>query len=177
MQRSQLSLRQLSDELRGELWDDKAQILIFRRIAMGLSDNLLNPDKKALIVKDCCEMIDAQVASKSGLSGVAIKTAFAALKGIKPNYIYGVVDSLLLPCFTAIDPLWVEGVQQGEPVEYLKANRSQTADALLAVTDAKVKNSKIQLVRGVYDKLRNSAKQHVEEAVPDFAQIIGKHAI
>jgi len=143
---------------------------------MGLSDNLLNPDRKALMTQDFCEMIDAQVASKSGLSGIAIKTAFAALKGIKPNYIYGVVDSLLQPCFTAIDPLWEQGLEQGEPVEYLKAHKSQTADALLAVTDAKVKNTKIQVVRGVYDKLRNSAKQHVEEAVPDFAEIIGKYA-
>ncbi len=144
---------------------------------MGLSDNLLNPNNKPLIVQDCCEMIDAQVASKSGLSGMAIKTAFAALKGIKPNYIHGVVDSLLIPCLTAIDPLWDEGIAQGEPVEYLKANQSRTADALLAVTDTKVKNSKLQLVRGVYDKLRNSAKQHVEEAVPHFAQIIGKYSL
>jgi hypothetical protein len=144
---------------------------------MGLSDNLLTADNKPLIVQDCCEMIDAKVASKSGVSGMAIKTAFAALKGIKPNYIHSVVDSLLLPCFTAIDPLWEEGLQQGEPVEYLKANRSQTADALLGITDTKVKNSKLQVVRGVYGKLRNSAKQHVEEAIPDFAQIIGKHAI
>jgi hypothetical protein len=143
---------------------------------MSLSDNLLNPNNKALIVQDCCEMIDVQVAGKSGLSGMAIKTAFAALKGIKPNYIHGVVDSLSKPCFIAIDPLWEEGLQQGEPVEYLKTNRSQTADALLSVTDAKAKNSKIQLVRGVYGKLRNSAKQHVEEAIPDFAQIIGKYA-
>jgi len=143
---------------------------------MGLSENLLNPDNKALIVQDYCQMIDAQVAGKTGLSGIAIKAAFATLKGIKPNYIHGVVDSILQPCFTAIDPLWEEGSQQGEPVEYLKANKSRTADALLTVTDTKVKNANSQLVRGVYDKLRNSAKQHVEEAVPDFAQIIGKYA-
>jgi hypothetical protein len=121
-------------------------------------------------------MIDAKVASKSGVSGMAIKTAFAALKGIKPNYIHSVVDSILQPCFTALDPLWEEGLQQGEPVEYLKANKSQTADALLSVTDIKAKNSKLQVVRGVYGKLRNSAKQHVEDAIPDFAQIIGKYA-
>ena len=144
---------------------------------MGLSNNLLNPNNKSLIVRDCCEMIDAQVAGKSGLSGIAIKTAFAALKGIKPNYIYGVVDSLLVPCFNAIDPLWDEGIAQGEPVEYLKANRSRTADALLIVTDEKVKSTKLQLVKGVYDKLRSSAKQHVEEAVPAFAQIIGKYSL
>ncbi|WYL96931.1 MAG: hypothetical protein HEQ35_26900 [Gloeotrichia echinulata IR180] len=143
---------------------------------MGLSDELLNSNNKALIVADCCTMIDAQLASKSGVSGMALKAAFAALKGVKPGYIPDVVESLLPPCFTALDPIWSEGVQQGEPVEYLTANSSRTADALLGVTDAKVKNTKRQIVRGTYDKFRNSAKKHVEEAVPDLAKVIGKYA-
>lgn len=143
---------------------------------MGLSENLLTPDNKALIVQECCELIDAQLAGKTGMSGIALKTAFAALKGLKPNYIHGVVDSLSQPCFNEIDPIWAEGLQQGEPVEYLKANKSRTADALLAVTDTKAKNTKIQLVRGVYEKFRDSAKKHVEDAVPDLAEIIGKYA-
>ncbi|MDP5015985.1 MAG: hypothetical protein NWQ43_01520, partial [Dolichospermum sp.] len=66
--------------------------------------------------------------------------------------------------------------EEGEPVEYLIANSSQTADALLGVTDARIKNTKRQVVRGTYDKFRNSAKKHVEEAVPDLAKILGKYA-
>ena len=142
---------------------------------MGLSDGLLNPDKKALVVDDCCNIIEAQLASKSGLSGMALKTAFAALKGIKPGYIPNVVEQLLPQCFDALDPVWSEGVQKGDPVAHLVENRSLTADALLSITDAKVKDSKRQLVRGTYDKFRGSAKQHVEEAVPDFAKVIEKY--
>ncbi|BAT51363.1 unknown protein [Nostoc sp. NIES-3756] len=143
---------------------------------MGLSDGLLNPAKKALVVDDCCRMIDAQLASKSGLSGMALKTAFAALKGIKPGYIPNVVEQLLPQCCEALDPIWSEGVQKGDPVGHLVDNRSRTADALLSITDARVKDSKRQLVRGTYDKFRGSAKQHVEEAVPDFAQVIERYA-
>ena len=142
---------------------------------MGLSDGLLNQNKKAMVVDDCCSMIEAQLASKSGISGIALKTAFAALKGVKPGYIPDVVEQLLPHCFTALDPIWSEGVQKGEPVEHLAANRSRTADALLGVTDARVKNTKRQIVRGTYEKLRGSAKKHVEEAVPDLAKVIDKY--
>jgi hypothetical protein len=143
---------------------------------MGLSEKIINSGQKDLIVQDCCTMIDAQLASKSGISGMALKAAFAALKGIQPGYIPHVIESLLPVCLTAIDPIWSEGVQQGEPVKYLAANRSRTADALLSVTDARVQYTKRQIVRGTYDKLRSSAKKNVEDAVPDLAQVIGKYA-
>lgn len=143
---------------------------------MGLSDGLLNPDKKTMVVDDCCNMIEAQLASKSGISGIALKTAFSALKGVKPGYIPYVVEQLLPQCCTALDPIWSEGVQNGNPVAYLDANRSRTAEALLGVTDERVKSAKRPIVRGTYDKLRGSAKKHVEEAVPDFAKIIDKYA-
>ncbi len=142
---------------------------------MGLSDGLLNPDKKAMVVDDCCNMIEAQLASKSGLGGMALKTAFAALKGVKPGYIPYVVEILLPQCFTALDPIWSEGVQKGDPVGHLVASRSDTADALLSVTDEKAKNISRPIVRGTYEKLRGSAKQHVEEAVPDLAKVIDKY--
>jgi hypothetical protein len=143
---------------------------------MGLSDELLNSHNQALIVKDCCDMIDSQLASKSGMSGIALKAAFGALKGIKPGYVPDVIESLLPTCFNALDPIWSEGVQQGEPVKYLTENSSRTADALLNVTDERVKHTKRQIVRGTYDKFRNSAKKHVEDAIPDLATIIGKYA-
>ncbi|MEH2243810.1 DUF6918 family protein [Nostoc sp.] len=142
---------------------------------MGLNDGLLNPTKKAMVVDDCCKMIEGQLAAKSGMSGIALKTAFAALKGVKPGYIPYVVEQILPQCFTALDPVWSEGVEKGNPIEHLSANRSHTADALLGVTDARVKDVKRQIVRGTYEKLRGSAKKHVEEAVPDLAKVIDNY--
>jgi len=142
---------------------------------MGLSDGLLNPTKKAMVIDDCCNMIDRQLASKSGMSGMALKTTFAALKGVKPGYIPYVVEQILPQCLKALDPIWSEGVQKGDPVGHLIANSSNTADALLSVTDARAKNVKRQIVRSTYEKLRGSAKKHVEEAVPDLAKVIDKY--
>jgi hypothetical protein len=142
---------------------------------MGLSEGLLNPTKKAMVVDECCNMIEVQLASKSGMSGIALKTAFAALKGVKPGYIPYVVEQILPQCLTALDPIWSEGVQKGDPIAHLSANRSHTADALLGVTDARAKNAKRQIVRGTYEKLRGSAKKHVEEAIPDLAKVIDNY--
>jgi hypothetical protein len=142
---------------------------------MGLSEGLLNPTKKAMVVDDCCNMIEEQLAAKSGISGLALKTAFAALKGVKPGYIPYIVEQLLPQWFTAIDPIWSQGVQNGDPVGHLISSRSITADALLSITDTRVKASKRQIVRGTYEKFRGSAKQNVEEAVPDFAKVIDKY--
>ncbi|MBW4641957.1 MAG: hypothetical protein KME23_02880 [Goleter apudmare HA4340-LM2] len=142
---------------------------------MGLSEGLSNPEKKASVVDDIGNMIEAQIASKSGISGIALKTAFAAIKGVKPGYISYVVEQILPQSFTAIDPIWSEGVQTGDPVGYLVTNRSRTANALLSVTDERIKKTQRQIVKGTYDKLRNSAQQHVEAAVPDLAKIIGKY--
>jgi hypothetical protein len=139
---------------------------------MGLSEGLSNPDKKAMVIDECCNMIEVQLASKSGMSGIALKTAFAALKGVKPGYIPYVVEQILPQCLTALDRIWSEGVEKGDPIGHLNANRSHTADALLGVTDARAKNAKRQIVRGTYEKLRGSAKKHVEEAVPDLAKVI-----
>ncbi|RAM50456.1 MAG: hypothetical protein C6Y22_17720 [Hapalosiphonaceae cyanobacterium JJU2] len=142
---------------------------------MKLSDGLLDSNKKAMVVEDCCNMIEAQLSSKSGISGMALKTAFAALKGVKPGYIPYVVEMILPQCFEALDPIWTEGVDKGDPVGYLVASRDRTADALLSVTDAKAKNVNRPIVRGTYEKLRGSAKQHVEDAVPDLAKVIDKY--
>jgi len=142
---------------------------------MGLSDELLNPNKKAKVIDECCNLIDRQLASKSGISGIGLKTAFAAIKGVKPGYIPYVVEMILPQCLTALEPLWNEGVDKGDPVEHLINNRSGTADALLSVTDARLKDVKRQIVRGTYGKLRGTAKQHVEQAVPDLARVIDSY--
>jgi hypothetical protein len=142
---------------------------------MGLGAGLSDPNKKTKVVEDCCQMIDQQLAAKSGLGGMTLKAAFAALKGIKPGYIPHVVEMLLPECFDALDPIWSEGTQKGDPVAHLESSRTQAAEALLHITDERVKASDRAIVRGTYDKFRKSAKGYVEEAVPDLARVIERY--
>ena len=141
---------------------------------MGLH-NLNDSNKRDSVVADCVKLIDEQVAAKGGMSGLGLKAAYGAVKGVKPGYIAGAVYGLLPEVLAALDPMWSEGSQTGSPVEYLTQNRSRAADALLGITDARIERSKNGIVRGAYNKLRNSAKNDVEEAIPGLAQILDNH--
>lgn len=142
---------------------------------MKLSAIIEDKAVKESIVEDCTQLIDAQVKAKSGLSGLALKTAYNVVKGLGASYIPGAIGRLLPEVLEALDPLWKEGVQAGKPVEHLIDHRSQTADMVLKVTDERAQRTN-NVVRSSYNKLRKSVKGDVEEAVPGIARIIAAHA-
>lgn len=142
---------------------------------MGLSEALTSPSKKSAVVADCCSLIDEEVRDKGGLSGLAVKAGYAAIKGVKPGFVAEVVDKLLPEFASKLDPMWQEGKEKGDAVAFLTNNKSRAADALLSITDAKSKNAKSSVVRGTYEKLRGSAKKNVEDAIPRLAKLLQKH--
>jgi hypothetical protein len=143
---------------------------------MGLNDQCKDPKIQAKISQDCAQLIDDQVAEKKGLGGLAIKTAYGVLKGIGPGYFPRVIQNLLPKAMIAMDSIWQEGLQAGDPVAFLSQNKSRTAEILLGVTDDKIANAKNKIVIGTYNKLRKSIKGDVEEAVPGLAKIISQYA-
>ncbi len=142
---------------------------------MGLCDGLNEPKKKEMVVADCVKLMDEVVASIGGLSGVALKAGYAAVNGISPGYCAGAIERLLPESFAALDPIWSEGTQTGDPAGYLTQNSSRSADALLGITDARIEKTQNGIVRGAYNKFRNSARDHVEKAVPGLARIIDNY--
>lgn len=143
---------------------------------MGLNEQFKDPQIQAKIADDCAQLIDQQVSEKTGLGGLAIKTAYGVLKGIGPGYFPRVIMNLLPKAMTAMDPIWQEGIQAGDPVSHLSQNKTQTAEILLGVTDHKIANAKNKIVIATYNKLRKSIKGDVEEAVPGLAKIISQYA-
>jgi hypothetical protein len=143
---------------------------------MSLAAAISDSSKKPAIVQDCVKLVDEEVASKGGLSGLAVKAGYAAVKGVKPGFIAEVVDKLMKDFADQLDPFWADGKKGGDPVGHLVSNKARVADALLSVTDGKAKGAKSAVVRGTYEKLRGSAKRNVEEAVPRLARLLEKHA-
>jgi hypothetical protein len=142
----------------------------------SLTETLTSDTKKNAVVDDCCALIDAEVADKGGISGIAIKAGYAAVKNIKPGFIRHAVSDLLPDFAKALDPLFQEAKAGGKPVAaHISANASRAADALLTITDSKVRNAQSGLVKGTYEKLRGTAKKNVEAAVPRVGKLIEKH--
>ena len=142
----------------------------------NLSD-ILTGEKKQQVVADCCTLIDAEVKDKGGISGLAIKAGYSAVKGVKPGFVKNVITDLLPEFARVLDPMYQESVAAGKtPSEFFAARSSEVAEALLALTDEKAKHSKNGLVRGTYDKLRGTAKKNVEAAAPRLGKLIESHS-
>lgn len=142
---------------------------------MGLSEQIRDQNVRANITADCAKLVDEQVAAKGGISGLAVKATYGVVKGLGANYVSTAIDRVLPDVLAALDPIWSEGLQAGDPVGHLTQNRSRAADTVLGVTDARIEKSSNGVVRGAYSKLRRSIKGDVEEAVPDLAKILGQH--
>jgi hypothetical protein len=141
-----------------------------------LPELLTSDAKKGLVVDDTCTLIDAEVKDKGGISGLAIKAGYGAIKGVKPGFVKHVITDLLPEFARVLDPMFQEAKTAGKPVgDYFAGRSSDVAEALLALTDDKAKNSKNSLVRGTYDKLRGTAKKNVEAAVPRLGKMIESH--
>jgi len=143
---------------------------------MSLSDALNDATKKALIVKDTCELIDEEVRDKGGISGLAIKAGYAAVKGVKPGFVEHAVADMLPEFARVLDPIYNDAKMQNAAVaSFFSANAGRVADALLSITDEKAQRAKSGAVKGAYEKLRGSAKKNVESAVPRLGRLIEKH--
>ncbi len=142
---------------------------------MSLTALIQDRAVKARIVEDCVALLEEQVAMKKGISGLALKTTYRALQSVGRKYVPGAIGRLLPEAFAAIDPMWREGLQAGDPVEYLIQHQARTANTLLQVTDARIQHAD-GIVRVSYEKLRKSVQGDIEAAIPSFARIIAAHA-
>ncbi|MEM9905396.1 MAG: hypothetical protein AAF921_10270 [Cyanobacteria bacterium P01_D01_bin.44] len=142
---------------------------------MALSEKVKDQTIRENIASDCAKLIDDHVATKNGLSGMALKATYGMVKGVGKGYVSSAIKKLLPETCEALDPMWNEGLQNGDPVGHLIQHRARTADTILSVTDTRIQGSKNSIVRGAYNKLRKSVQGDVEEAVPGLAKIISAH--
>jgi hypothetical protein len=141
-----------------------------------LKELLGSTEKRAALINDSLHVLDAEVEDKGGLSGFAIKTAYKVVKGLSPDFLHKTVDFLMDDFLDALDPLYQEALSKSiSPKQHLVANASRVADALLSITDRRAANAKNQSVKSAYEKLRSSAKKHVESAVPRLGELFDKH--
>ncbi|MBC8133336.1 MAG: hypothetical protein H7X95_10180 [Deltaproteobacteria bacterium] len=142
-----------------------------------LSEILLVPGNRPKVVADCVRLVDEEVDSKGGLSGLAIKGAYMVVKAVKPGFIAEAVDHMLDDFVRRLEPFASEAQQKNEPVgAYMNARAPAVADALLATSDERAAAAKNQTVKKAYEKLRPTAKKHVEAAVPRLGRLIAKFA-
>ncbi|HUQ05295.1 MAG TPA: hypothetical protein VM261_22480 [Kofleriaceae bacterium] len=133
---------------------------------------------RAKVIEDCVELIDAQVKAKGGLSGMAIKGAYATIKTIKRGFVPGVVDALLDDWLGKLQPhhdKWTADGAKGTFTEFVIARSDDVAEDLLQVTDERAAKTSHTTAKKAYEKMRGGAKKNVIEAIPDLARLIERH--
>lgn len=143
----------------------------------NLEEVLLDPARRGRVVADCVALVESEVGAKSGLSGMAVKGAFAVVRKLKPGIIRDAVDHLLDEFVKRLAPFYADfsGSGSGSLESFLSGRAGQVANALLGVTDARAARAQNATIKKAYEKLRPSGLKHVEAAVPGIAQVISKH--
>jgi hypothetical protein len=144
----------------------------------SLSDQLLRPEAKPLVIDGCCALIEREVAGKRGFTGVAVKAGFAVVTKVKPGFIREVVTTLLPEFAASLDPLYQRSADEanGQPIvdaftSRVTGDRTHTAEVLLGVTDRKIGGAR-PAVQRAYKKLRPNARENVEAALPGLLETI-----
>jgi len=142
----------------------------------SLIEQLGQDGKREQVIEDALKVLDAEVADKSGLSGLAVQGAYKVVKGVRPGFLRQVVDNLLDDFLRAVDPVYREAVEKGQsPGKYLVEQSGRVADGLLSVTDARAQRSSQAMIRKTYEKLRPTAKKHVEAAMPRLGSLLERY--
>lgn len=138
-----------------------------------MSDALLDPARRPAAVTSLTEVIDAEVAAKSGFGGAAIKAGYAAVRKLGGGFVAKATDRLLPQFAGALDPFWES--RNGQPFgDHLASRPDAAADALLSVTDAKAERTSNAAAKKVYGTLRGKAKENVIAALPRVGAAIEK---
>ena len=142
-----------------------------------LKNILLESDNRNRVIGDCVNLVESEVASKSGLGGMAVKTAFGVIKKLNPQIIHMAVNKLIDDFVEAMDPFYTEFQAAGSAnlESHWIGKLTELADALLGVTDKRILKAQNKTIKKAYNKLRPAGAKHVEASIPGIAQVVSKY--
>ena len=142
-----------------------------------LTEAIADDAKRRLIVDDGVQLLEDEVRSKRGLSGVAVKAGFKVVKAFRPGILPMAMNSLLDEFAAQIDPYYdaFEASGGNDLGRYFVQNGTQIANSLLSITDARASVSPNPPLKKAYSKLRPSAAQHIQDALPRLGAMVARH--
>lgn len=143
-----------------------------------LHEMLLAPDVEPRVVTDVLALVDTELASKSGISGTAVKVAFKAINAFAPGYYQQTVASMVPDMVDQLAPFWADFQASGSSDfgDYLVKRGDEVSQALLVVTDAMRDRSNRLAVVKAYNAVRNGAGRHIEAALPNLGAMVQRYA-
>ena len=143
-----------------------------------LQQVLLTPENQPHVVDDCLKLIDQEVASKSGVSGTAVKLAYKTANTFASGYLKSMVETLVPEMIEKLEPYWADFAASGagDFGDYLVKHGDEVAEALLSVTDAHAEFSQRAAILKAYRAVRGGAAKHIVAALPALGTLVQKYA-
>lgn len=142
-----------------------------------LTEILMNDTTRPLVEADCAALIEAEVASKGGVTGFAVKAAFKTIKLFKRDIVPDAVHHLLPEFVEKMEPFYAEHRAAGghDIKAFAVSNAERIADALISITDARAERSKHTTLVKAYKSLRPKGREQVVQAMPGIGGVLAKH--
>lgn len=144
---------------------------------MKLTDILDHPDRKQRFIAGGARLVDAEVARKSGLAGMALKAGLATIKRVRPDIVEGLLEMLLPRFAPVLEPHFQAAQASGDVAGYFAAHADLVADAMLSVTDERAAHARNALLKKTYQGLRGQARTHTVEAIPGVGRLLARFAV
>jgi|SRR5215469_15200654 len=147
-------------------------------MAATLEQMLLAPEVQPRVVADCMALVEHELASKSGVSGAAVKVAYKAVTAFAPGYYKDTIESMLPDMADKLQPFWADFQASGgaDFGDYLAKRNDEVGQAMLEVTDHMASISKRAVIIKAYQAVRGGAGKHIEAALPSLGAMIQKYA-
>jgi len=144
-----------------------------------LQESLLAPGIKPLVVADCADLVDREVAEMSGVTGTAVRLAYKTVRTFDAAHIPAMIESILPSVAEALQPYWAAFTAEfpggGDFGGYLASREDEVAEALLAITDSRRRASSRATIVKAYNTVRGSAVKHVKAALPALGALVQKY--
>ncbi len=145
----------------------------------SLREKASDPTKREKLLQEALKAVDAEVGDKGGISGMAIKAAYAMAKGVAPGILQKAINAMADDFLDALQPFYDQATAKGVSLRSFldpSDKKAAAANALLAITDARANQEQGGALKKGYEKLRPTAQKHVEQAVPRLADLISNFA-
>jgi hypothetical protein len=143
-----------------------------------LQEILLTPENQPHVIDDCMTLINQEVASKSGISGTAVKLAYKTANAFASGYLRSMVELLAPEMILKLEPYWADfnASGAGDFGDYLVKRGDEVSEALLSVTDERAQTSTRPTILKAYKTVRGGASKHVTAALPALGALVQKYA-
>ncbi len=140
-----------------------------------LRETLTAAETKPAVVADLAALIDGEVSSMGGLTGIAAKAAVGAAKAKNPDIVKRGAASYVGTLADALDPFWTAHKADGgaDFSAYVASHKDAVSAAVLKAVDSEVGSGK---ERGMYDKFKPQINKVLLGALPKIGALVQKHA-